>query len=125
MDENSLATEVVDAAFVVHSTLGPGLLEHVYEIALAHELRKRGFACERQVPIQIEYDGIKFDEGFKADIIVAGLVIVELKSVKDLTDVHKKQVATYLKLTGKKLGLLINFNESLIKHGLKRIVNNL
>ncbi|MCM8532892.1 MAG: GxxExxY protein [Lentisphaeraceae bacterium] len=125
MDENSLATEVVDAAFLVHSTLGPGLLEHVYEIALAHELRKRGLSCERQVPIQIEYDGIKFDEGFKADLIVGDLVIIELKSVKDLTDVHKKQVATYLKLTGKKLGLLINFNESLIKHGLKRIVNNL
>ncbi len=125
MDENSIAKEVVDSAYQVHTKLGPGLLEHVYEIALYHELTKRGYSCERQVPIPIIYDGIKFDEGFKADIIVSNLVLVELKSVKSLDEVHKKQVMTYLKLSYKKLGLLINFNESLIKHGIKRIVNNL
>ena len=125
MDENSIAKEVVDSAFKVHTKLGPGLLEHVYEIALYHELCKGGFSCERQVPIPIIYDGIKFDEGFKADIIVSNLVLVELKSVKNLDEVHKKQVMTYLKLSNKKLGLLINFNELLIKNGLKRIVNNL
>ena len=125
MDENSIAKEIVDAAFKVHTSLGPGLLEHVYEIALYHELTKRGFNCERQVSIPIVYDDIKFDEGFKADLIVNDLVIVELKSVKDLSEVHKKQLMTYLRLANKKLGLLVNFNEVLIKTGLKRIVNNL
>lgn len=125
MDENSIAKEVVDAAFKVHSKLGPGLLEHVYEIALYYELMKRGFNSERQVPIPIIYDDFKFDEGFKADLIVSNLVMVELKSVKALDEVHKKQLMTYLKLGNKKLGLLINFNEVLIKNGIKRIVNNL
>ncbi len=125
MHENEISGAVVDAAIKLHSTLGPGLLEHVYEIALSHELNKRGFAVERQVPISISYDGIIFDEGFTADLIVNDLVIVELKSVRDLVDVHKKQLLTYLKLANKKVGLLINFNESLLKSGLKRIVNNL
>lgn len=125
MQENEISGAIVDAAVKVHSHLGPGLLEHVYEIALQHELKKRGFVVDRQVPIQISYDGIIFDEGFSADLIVNDLVIVELKSVKDLIDVHKKQLLTYLKLANKKLGLLINFNESLLKSGLKRIVNNL
>ena len=125
MDENSIAKEIVDSAFKVHSSLGPGLLEHVYEIALYHELTNRGFSCQRQLAIPIVYDNITFDEGFKADLVVNDLVLVELKSVKDLNEVHQKQLMTYLKLTGKKLGLLINFNEALIKSGLKRIVNNL
>ena len=125
MDENSIAKEIVDAAYKVHIELGPGLLEHVYEIALYHELIKRGFSSERQVPIPVIYDNIKFDEGFKADLIVSELVMVELKSVKNLDEVHKKQLMTYLKLGKKKLGLLINFNEVLIKNGIKRIVNNL
>ncbi|MCM8528124.1 MAG: GxxExxY protein [Lentisphaeraceae bacterium] len=125
MHENDISGAVVDSAVKVHSILGPGLLEHVYEIALSHELTKRGFTCERQVKIPIKYDGISFDEGFTADLVVNNLVIIELKSVKGLNEVHKKQLMTYLKLANKKVGLLINFNESLLKNGLKRIVNNL
>ena len=102
MHENEIAAAVVGASIEVHSTLGPGLLEYVYEVALAHELTKRGFSCERQVKILINYDGIIFDEGFSADIIVNDFVIHELKSVKDLIEVYKKQLMTYLKLTKKK-----------------------
>lgn len=122
---NDISGAIVDAAFKVHSALGPGLLESVYEIALAHEITKRGFTVQRQVPIPISYDGLKFDEGFRADLIVNDQIIVELKSVENLRDVHKKQLLTYLKLTGHQLGLLINFNESLIKNGIVRIANGI
>jgi GxxExxY protein len=121
--ENDLGTIIVDCAFKVHSQLGPGLLESVYEIALVHELTKRSIHGRRQVPIPVVYDEIKFDHGFRADLIVENLIIVEVKSVEDLHPVHKKQLLTYLKLTDRRLGFLINFGEALIKDGITRIVN--
>jgi GxxExxY protein len=108
MTENEIAKIIVDAAYKVHNELGPGLLESVYEIVLAHELSKRGLKVERQVPIPIEYDGLRFQEGFRADMIVDKKIIIELKSVETIQRVHKKQLLTYLRLTDKKLGLLIH-----------------
>jgi len=125
MTENEIATQIVDAAFKIHTTLGPGLLETVYEVVLAHELQKRGLRVERQVPIPIVWETIKFNEGFRADLIVEGKVIVELKSIETVAPVHKKQVLTHLRLMNLKLGLLINFGEELIKNGISRIVNGL
>ncbi len=125
MTENEIATEIVDAAFKIHTRLGPGLLESVYEVVLAHELQKRGLTVVRQKPVPIVYDDLKFDEGFRADLIVGDKVVVELKSVEAIARVHKKQVLTYLRLTNLKLGLLINFGDELIKDGISRIVNGL
>jgi GxxExxY protein len=125
MNENDIARSVVDAAFTVHSRLGPGLLESVYETTIAYELQKRGIAVERQVPIPVYYDDVKIDEGYRADLIAGGKVLVELKSVEIVLPVHKKQLLTYLKLAKKKLGLLINFNDVLIKNGITRVVNGL
>lgn len=123
--ENDVAKEIVDAAFHVHVTLGPGLSESVYEVALSHELDKRRLRVERQKPVQIQYDGLSFDEGFRADMIVENSVIVELKSVENVLPVHKKQLLTYLRLTDRKLSLLINFGAALIKDGIFRVVNGL
>jgi len=125
MNENQIAKEVVDAAVKVHTKLGPGLLESVYEAVLARELEQRGLRVERQVSIPIEYDDLKFDEGFRADIIVEGKVILELKSVELLAKVHFKQLFTYLKLADKRLGLLLNFGANLMKEGIKRIANGM
>jgi GxxExxY protein len=125
MTENEIATQVVDAAFQVHTKLGPGLFESVYEATLAYEIGKRGLKCVRQLPVPIEYDSLVFDEGFRADLIVEDKLIVELKSVEELARVHKKQLLTYLRLTGKKIGLLVNFGEEYIKDGIVRIVNGL
>jgi GxxExxY protein len=125
MTENEIAKQIVDAAYRVHTTLGPGLFEIVYEVALAHELTKRGLSVVRQQPIPIKYDSITFDEGFRADLIVEDKVIIEVKSIENVAKVHKKQVLTYLRLTGKRLGLLINFGEELIKDGTTRVVNGL
>lgn len=125
MRENEIAKEVVDAAFRVHTKLGAGLLESVYEVVLAHEIKKRGLSAIRQKPIPVKYENMVFNEGFRADIIVEDSVILELKSIEATTPVHKKQLLTYLRLADKKLGLLINFGESLIKHGISRIVNGL
>ena len=125
MTENEIAKEIVDAAFQIHKRLGPGLLESVYEIVLAHELKKRGFRVKRQVPVAIVYDDIKFDEGFRADLIIEDKVIVELKSVENVIPVHKKQLLTYLRLADKRLGLLINFGAELIRDGISRVVNGL
>jgi GxxExxY protein len=108
-----------------HTGLGPGLLESVYEVVLAKELIKRGIRVQRQVPVPIQWDGEVFTEGFRADLIVEDLVIIELKSIESLAKVHFKQLLTYLRLTDRKLGLLINFNEALIKDGIKRVVNGL
>jgi GxxExxY protein len=123
LKENKIAKLVVDAAYHVHTKLGPGLLESVYEVVLAHEIEKRGLALERQASIPIQYDGLVFDEGFRADMIVEDAVIIELKSVESVAPVHKKQLLTYLRLTDKKLGLLLNFGAPLIKKGIFRIVN--
>ncbi len=122
MTENEISKQVVDAAFHLHTGLGPGLLESVYEALLAHELELRGLQVVRQQPVSFEYRGLKFDEGFRADLIVNDLVIVELKSVEQLHPSHKKQLKTYLKLTSKRLGLLINFGAPLIKDGIHRVV---
>ena len=125
MDENEIGREVVDAAVRVHRELGPGLLETVYEVVLARELEGRGLKVERQVSVPIVYRGLRFEEGFRADIIVEGKVILELKSVEQLTKVHAKQVFPYLKLKGLKLGFLLNFGANLMKDGIDRIVNGL
>ena len=125
MGENQLGRIVVDAAIAVHRGLGPGLLETVYEVVLAKELGERGLAVERQIPIPIEYSGFRFDEGFRADIVVEEKVILELKSIETINNAHKKQLLTYLKVTGMKLGYLLNFGEALMKDGIIRIVNGL
>ena len=124
--ENKLADMVLDAAFDIHRNLGPGLFESVYETVLTHELvNEYGLEIQRQAVIPVVWKDIKLDQAFKADIIVNNTLIVELKSVEALAPVHPKQVLTYLRLTGLKLGLLINFNETLLKNGIKRIANNL
>jgi len=125
MTENEIAKIIVDAAFQIHKRLGPGLLESVYEVILAHVLSRRGLKVEKQVPVAIVFDGIKFNEGFRADLIVEDKVIVELKSVEKVLPVHKKQLLTYLRLTDRRLGLLINFGSELIRDGISRVVNNL
>ncbi|WP_309399031.1 GxxExxY protein [Cerasicoccus maritimus] len=125
MNENDIGTQVIEAAIEVHRELGPGLLESVYEIALASELAERGLRAERQVPIKIRYKNVVFDEGFRADLIVNDKVLIELKSVEKVSPTHKKQTQTYLRLTGCKLGYLLNFNESLLKEGITRCVNGL
>jgi GxxExxY protein len=125
MTENQIGKVVVDAAVTIHRALGPGLLESVYEAVLVSELRERGLHVERQAAVPIEYRGIRFDEGFRADLIVEGKVILELKSVERTSHVHKKQVLTYLRLTGCKLGFLFNFGEAVMKDGIFRIVNGL
>ena len=116
-----IASEVVDAAFKVHSALGPGLLESVYEVCLAHELHRRGLSFARQVILPVEYEGLKLESGLRLDLVVADSVVVEIKAVEDLLPVHKAQLLTYLKLSDHRLGLLINFNVSLIKNGIKRL----
>ena len=125
MDENAIVEKILDAAFRIHRDLGPGLLESVYEVVLAHELMSNGFTVVRQQAVPIRYNGLLFDEGFRADLVVNGLVIVELKAVDKLQSVHGKQVLTYLKLTNLKLGLLINFNEALLRDGIKRVANGI
>lgn len=123
MFENEIAKQVLDAAFVVHSKLGPGLIESVYEVTLAHELRKKKLTVERQKPMPIVYDGLRFDEAFRSDVVINGRLIVELKSVENLTSLHAKQLLTQLRLSGLKLGLLINFGETHLKNGIRRIIN--
>lgn len=125
MTENDIAKIIVDVAFYIHKKLGPGLLESVYEIILAHELKRRGLNVDRQVPVPVVYDNIKLDEGFRADLIVEDKVIVELKSVEKVIPVHKKQLLTYLRLADKRLGLLINFGSELMRDGISRVVNGL
>jgi GxxExxY protein len=119
MTENQIAKQILDGAFVVHTKLGPG----VYEVVLAYELRKRGLTVERQKPMPIVYDGVRFDEAFRSDLVVNGKVIAELKSVEATSAIHAKQVLTQLRLSGLKLGLLINFGEAHLKNGIKRIIN--
>jgi len=122
-DKEEVANLVVDCAFHLHKELGPGLLESVYEVVLAKRLEKQGLKVERQKPVPIVVDGLKFDEGFRADLIVEGLLLIELKSVENFAPVHSKQVLTYLRLLQLPLGLLINFGSEVFKDGVKRIVN--
>jgi GxxExxY protein len=119
---NQAAKQVVDAAFRVHSTLGPGLLESVYEACLVHELRKRRLTVASQVELPVVYDNIRLNAGFRIDLLVEQRVVVELKAVETIAPVHKAQLLTYLKLSGYRLGLLINFNVPLIKDGIQRLV---
>ena len=125
MTENEIGRIVVDVAIAVHRALGPGLLESVYEAVLAYELSKRGLSVSRQVAIPVVYEGLEFDEGFKADIIIDNKVILELKSVVTISPAHGKQIQTYIRLSGMKLGFLLNFGAALMKDGIKRAVNGL
>ncbi len=120
-ETDAIAGRIVDAAFAVHSTLGPGLLESVYESCLEYVLKERGFRVERQVSLPVVYKKLHLDAGLRLDLIVAGLVIVELKAVESLQAIHTAQVLTYLKMTGLRLGFFINFNVALIKDGIKRV----
>lgn len=125
MHENEVSQKIIGLAFKLHSTLGPGLLESVYECALAHDLLEVGLRVERQLPISFHYKGLRLEHGYKVDLMVEGKVIVELKSVEVLAPVHYAQALTYLRLAEKKLALLINFNEKSLRTGIHRIVNNL
>lgn len=126
MDENEISKIVLDAAFKVHRELGPGLFESVYETVLEYELvNKHNLTVRKQVAIPVVWENVQLDLGFRPDLIIENKVIIEIKSIEILAPVHHKQLLTYLKLTGMKLGLLINFNEELLKNGIKRIVNNL
>jgi len=125
MTEDAIAKEIVDVAYRMHTILGPGLFESVYEAVLASELQKRGLHCARQEPIPVVYEGTRFEMGFRADLVVEEKVIVEIKSIAEIAALHKKQLLTYLRLADKRLGLLINFNVVLIKDGITRIVNAL
>ena len=125
MKENEIATILVDACITIHRELGPGIFESIYEEILYTELKLAGIEVERQVPINVYWKGVKLEIGFRADLILEKKVVVELKSVEHIIPVHKKQVMTYLKLTGLKLGLLLNFNSALMKDGIVRLVNGL
>jgi GxxExxY protein len=125
MTENELAKQIVNAAYRIHTTLGPGLLESVYEMTLAHELEKQGIKVLRQHALPVIYETVRMEIGFRADLIVGDKVIVEIKSIEAISPVHRKQLLTYLRLADKRLGLLINFNVELIKDGITRVVNGL
>ena len=125
MEENDIGTIVIDSAITIHRELGPGLLESVYEAVLAQILREHGLEIERQKSVPIEYRDIKFIEGFRIDLMINKKVIIELKSVEHVNKAHKKQLQTYLRLTGCKLGYLLNFGEALMKDGITRCVNGL
>jgi GxxExxY protein len=125
MTENEIAKVIVDLSFKIHSELGPGLFESVYEEILFYELVEEGLDVKRQIEIPVYWQELKMDVGFRADLIVENKVIIEIKSIESLAPVHFKQVITYLKITKFKLGLLINFNENLLKDGIKRVANNL
>ena len=125
MNENQIAAAVVDAAFKIHTTLGPGLLESVYESTLEYELRKRGLSVRRQIGLPVYYEGLKLELGYRVDLIVGDKVIIEIKSIEALAPIHKRQLLTYLRLANMRLGLLINFNVERIKDGIHRVVNDL
>jgi GxxExxY protein len=125
MTENEIAKEVVDVAYHIHRKLGPGLLESVYEAIMASELGRRGLNSVRQQPVPVVYDSVRLKVGFRADLVVEDKVVVEIKSIEAIAPIHKMQVLTHLRLMNRRLGLLINFNEALIKNGIMRVVNGL
>lgn len=125
MTENDIATQIVDAAYKIHTTLGPGLLESVYEAVMAEEPARRRLRVVRQQAIPVVYENVHLEVGFRADLIVEGKVIIEIKSVEAIAPVHKKQLLTYLRLADKRLGILINFDVELIRDGISRVVNRL
>ncbi len=120
--EEAVAEKIVDAAYTVHKKLGPGLLEKIYEVCFCHELTKRGLSCQRQVEVPIVYDEMVFNEGLRLDVLVEDVIICELKAVDEMNPVWEAQLLSHLKLTGKRLGFLINFNVPLIKKGIKRFI---
>ena len=122
MNRNEISGAIVDAAMKVHSALGPGLLESAYAVCLRHELIKRGFSVTSEVPVPVVYDGIKLEAGYRLDLVVEDMVIVELKAIEALPPIHQAQIISYLKLTGKPIGLLINFHSLHLKDGIKRFV---
>jgi GxxExxY protein len=124
MDENELSASVIGAAIEVHKALGPGLLESVYQRCMIKELMIRGFQVESEAPVTVEYKGDVITEAYRVDLLINNKLVVELKAVDRLTSVHKAQLLTYLRLMNKKLGLLINFNELVVKNGIKRLINN-
>lgn len=125
MTESEIARQIVDAAYKVHTTLGPGLLESAYEAVLAYELKRRGLQIVCQQPVPLDYEGVRLEVGYRVDVIVEDKVIIEIKSVETTAPVHYKQLLTYLRLADKRLGLLINFGAPLIKDGIRRVVNRL
>ena len=125
MDENAIGDIIVNEATLIHRQIGPGLLESVYETLLAEYLRRRSLLVRRQVRVPLKFDGLEFEEAFRADLIIEDKVILELKCVDSINNSHRKQLLTYLRLTGMRLGYLLNFNESLMKNGINRTVNNL
>lgn len=124
MEVNQVSGIIVDSAMKVHSALGPGLLESAYEACLIRELRKRGLRVEAQVPLSVVYDGETLDVGYRADLVVEGIVLVELKSVETVLPIHKAQLLSYLRLSGREVGLLLNFNVEHLKDGIKRVINS-
>lgn len=122
---NEITGKIIELSIKVHKALGPGMLEGAYEICLTHELVKNGYSVERQKKLPILYDGVRLDAGYRLDMIVNGAVIVEVKAVERLNPVHEAQLLSYLRMTNKKLGLLINFNMKMLRDGVKRVVNNL
>ncbi len=123
MTENKIGDIIVESAINLHRELGPGLLEIVYQVVLARELERQGLKVEREVPVAIEYKGVRFDQGFRADLIIEQKVIIELKSVDRVSPAHKKQLLTYLRLTDLKIGYLLNFGDALMKDGISRIIH--
>ena len=125
MDLNKISGLIVDAAMKVHSALGPGLLESAYEACLKHELAKRGMKVQSQIGLPVEYDGVKIELGYRIDLLVEDEIIVELKTVQKIAAIHEAQLLSYLKLSDKRLGLLINFHVPHLKNGIKRMVNKI
>lgn len=125
MNHNQITGQIIDSAMRVHSLLGPGLLESAYEACILHELRRRGLTVESQVSLPITYDGVLIETGYRIDLLVEGNIIVELKAIEKLLPIHQAQLLSYLKLSGRKVGLLINFNVVHLKDGIIRLVNNL
>ena len=124
MTENQISKEVLDAAFKVHTKLGPGLLESAYQECLFYEIKKKGFGIEKEYPLPLEYENVQLDVGYRIDLLVEKKFVVEIKSVESINDVHLAQILTYLKLSDIKLGLLLNFNVARLKHGIKRVINS-
>ena len=125
MNENAIGTKVLKSAMRVHTSLGPGLLESVYELCLVHELSKSGLKAKRQIALPVDYDGLEIDTGFRVDVLIEGSVVIEVKAVEKLMPVHKSQLLTYLRLSGCKLGYLLNFNVPHMRDGINRIVYGL
>lgn len=123
MTHNELSSIIINTAIDIHRKLGPGLLESVYLAVLEYELKKRGLTVQKEVPVPVQWDNLKLEIGFRADLIIEGMILIELKSVEQVAAVHKKQVLTYIKLTDLRLGLLVNFGAELLKHGITRIIN--